>query len=123
MVVSVPQQWLDAGLCTGLGCFVCGFSVLIENKRRRQEMALYCAPRALYTVIDSIVPAALQDGILGAFISRWGERTLFAVSTGTVISATVHRPDLVSGVVRGILGLAVGDWDGKAAQMPKRIKP
>lgn len=47
LVSSVPQQPLDSGLCVMLGCAVCGFSVLIENKRRRREMALYVAPRAL----------------------------------------------------------------------------
>jgi hypothetical protein len=43
----VPQQTWESGACALLGCFMCGFSVLIENKRRRGEMALYVAPRAL----------------------------------------------------------------------------
>ncbi|SGY30618.1 BQ5605_C002g01170 [Microbotryum silenes-dioicae] len=117
----ISQQAMDGGWCTGLGCFLCGLSVLIENKRRRREMALYCAPRALYTVLDSIVPQVVQNGPMGVWLAKWGERALFALSTGTVVSATVHRPDLVSGVVRGILGLAVGDWDGKAVKQIKKI--
>ncbi|SCV68785.1 BQ2448_906 [Microbotryum intermedium] len=117
----VSQQAMDGGWCIGLGCFLCGFSVLIENKRRRREMALYCAPRALYTVLDSIVPQVVQNGPMGAWLAKWGERSLFALSTGTVVSATVHRPDLVSGVVRGILGLAVGDWGGKAVKQVKKV--
>ena len=34
------------------------------------------------------------------------------MSTGTVIAATVHRPELISGVVRGVMGKAIGDWGG-----------
>lgn len=37
----------DGGLAMLLGTFMCGWSVLIENKRRRGEMALFVAPRAL----------------------------------------------------------------------------
>ncbi|KAK4058092.1 hypothetical protein OIO90_000831 [Microbotryomycetes sp. JL221] len=109
---NVPQQFWDSGACVGLGCFVCGLSVLIENKRRRKEMALYVAPRALYATMEEIVPMFLQQGKLGQFVTYYIERAVFAASTGTVIAAMVHRPDLVSGVVRGIAGLAVGDWGG-----------
>ena len=34
--MGIPQQVLDGGLSVGLGCFVCGFSVLLESKRRRK---------------------------------------------------------------------------------------
>jgi hypothetical protein len=44
---SLPQQIWDGGVAPLLGCMACGFSVVIENKRRRGEMALYVAPRAL----------------------------------------------------------------------------
>jgi hypothetical protein len=60
--------------------------------------------------MDELVPTFLSVGARGELISRWIERFIFALSTGTVISATVHRPDLVSGVVRGIMGKAIGDW-------------
>ncbi|KAM0756416.1 para-aminobenzoate synthase, subunit I [Meredithblackwellia eburnea MCA 4105] len=106
----IPQQPLDSGLCTALGCFLCGFSVIIEKKHRRREMALFCAPRALYAVMDEIVPTFLTKGRAGDFLSKWLERIIFAASTGTVLSATVHRPDLVSGIMRGIMVTAVGDW-------------
>lgn len=62
--------------------------------------------------MDHIVPSFLAHGRTGEFLSRWIERWIFALSTGTVIAATVHRPDLVSGVVRGVLAKAVGDWGG-----------
>ncbi|KAL8283171.1 hypothetical protein RQP46_005949 [Phenoliferia psychrophenolica] len=116
---AVSQQILDSGLCTALGCFLCGFSVLIENKHRRREMALFVAPRALYAMMDEFVPAFLTKGAAGDILSRWIERLVFAASTGTILSATVHRPDLVSGVVRGVFGTAVGDWGKKARALEK----
>ncbi|KAK4054862.1 hypothetical protein OIV83_000786 [Microbotryomycetes sp. JL201] len=117
---NVPQQFWDSGACVGLGCFVCGLSVLIENKRRRKEMALYVAPRALYATMEEIVPGFLQNGKVGQFMTYYIERAVFAASTGTVIAAMVHRPDLVSGVVRGVAGLAVGNWGGDAVVQTKK---
>jgi hypothetical protein len=47
-------------------------------------------------------------------------KTVLLTSTSlydtTVIAATVHRPDLVSGVVKGVVGVAVKDWNGKASR-------
>ncbi|BGO96741.1 Para-aminobenzoate synthase, subunit I [Rhodotorula toruloides ATCC 204091] len=113
LVPSVPQQPLDAGLCVMLGCAVCGFSVLIENKRRRREMALYVAPRALYAMLDDLIPPSLLRGRVGDTLSTLLERLVFSFSAGTVITAAVHRPELVSGVVKGVTGFAVGRWGGE----------
>ncbi|GAA5923218.1 uncharacterized protein JCM15063_003573 [Sporobolomyces koalae] len=104
------QQRLDGGLAVYLGCIMCGFSVLIENKRRRREMALFTATRALYAVVDDVAPNLLTNGPTGEFLTKWLERIIFSTSAGTVIAATVHRPDLVSGVVSGVVGVAVKDW-------------
>ncbi|KAI5478287.1 integral membrane protein [Pseudohyphozyma bogoriensis] len=108
--LNVPQQLWDSGLCTGLGCFVCGFSVLIENRHRRKEMFLFVAPRALYSLLDDVAPEVMTHGRLGEFLSTWVERWLFAISSGVLTSTAVHRPELVSGVLRGAMKLAVGDW-------------
>ncbi|KPV78468.1 uncharacterized protein RHOBADRAFT_10952 [Rhodotorula graminis WP1] len=94
---AIAQQPLDAGWCVVVGCAMCGASVLIENKRRRREMALYCAPRAL-----CVAP--------GKALARWAERAVFALASGTVISASVRRPDAVSGIVRGVTAYAVKGW-------------
>lgn len=48
-----PLMW-DSGLCVGTGCFMCGWSILAENTRRRQEMALFVAPRAAATVFPRL---------------------------------------------------------------------
>ncbi|GAA5834298.1 hypothetical protein JCM9279_004276 [Rhodotorula babjevae] len=107
---AIAQQPLDAGWCVLVGCAMCGASVLIENKRRRREMALYCAPRALYAILDELVPASLHQSPAGEALARWAERAVFALASGTVISASVHRPDAVSGIVRGVTGFAVKGW-------------
>lgn len=44
---GVSQQGLDGGLCVLAGTLACGGSILIESKKRRREMALFVAPRAL----------------------------------------------------------------------------
>ncbi|KAH0562639.1 hypothetical protein GP486_002679 [Trichoglossum hirsutum] len=43
--VITPLMW-DGGLCVGAGCTMCGWSILIEAARRRQEVAFFVAPRA-----------------------------------------------------------------------------
>lgn len=43
-----PTMW-DSGLCVGAGCVLCGLSTLIEAEKRRMELALFVAPRALAT--------------------------------------------------------------------------
>ncbi|KAJ5223830.1 hypothetical protein N7468_008372 [Penicillium chermesinum] len=48
-----PQMW-DAGLCVGSGCLMCGWSILVEKARKRQELALFVAPRAAATVLPRL---------------------------------------------------------------------
>ncbi|GAA97726.1 uncharacterized protein L969DRAFT_20467 [Mixia osmundae IAM 14324] len=116
---SVSQNFWDGGFAPALGCFMCGFSVLIENKRRRGEMALYVAPRAVYAVMDEVLPEWLFSGKTGQLVSKYSERSIFALSTGVVTAAAVHRPALLRGLMRGVLRYLVGDWDGDARQAPE----
>ena len=48
-----PMMW-DQGLCIRAGCILCGFSIFLESKRRRQEVALFVAPRAAATFIPRL---------------------------------------------------------------------
>lgn len=48
-----PMMW-DSGLCVGVGCLMCGWSVLAEKARKRQELALFVAPRAAATVLPRL---------------------------------------------------------------------
>lgn len=43
-----PQQW-DNGLSVSVGCLLCGTSIMLEKRSRRQEIAFFVAPRALAT--------------------------------------------------------------------------
>jgi len=45
-----PMMW-DSGLCVGAGCLLCGWSVLIEAEKRRPELAMFVAPKALATFL------------------------------------------------------------------------
>ncbi len=45
-----PMMW-DQGLCVGAGCLLCGWSILIEAEKRRQEVAFFVAPRAASTIL------------------------------------------------------------------------
>lgn len=78
-------------------------------------MSLYCAPRALYTLFVSSSNNNnnnFNHGINSTSSSRWIEKSIFSFSTGIVMTSMIHRPDLVSGVVRGVLGKVTGDWNG-----------
>lgn len=45
-----PMMW-DQGLCIKVACAMCGWSILLEAPKRRQEVALFVAPRALATIL------------------------------------------------------------------------
>ena len=45
-----PITW-DSGLCIAAGCALCGWSILIEGRTRRPELAMFVAPRALATFL------------------------------------------------------------------------
>lgn len=45
-----PLMW-DSGLCVRAGCILCGWSILIEAGKRRAELAMFVAPRALATLL------------------------------------------------------------------------
>lgn len=67
-----PLMW-DSGLCVGAGCFMCGWSVLVEKARKRQELALFVAPRAAATVLprlyDEKVCTRLSAEVLHSYLS------------------------------------------------------
>jgi len=70
-VFDLPFSFWDSGLGPGLGSIACGFAVFIEEKRKRAEMALYVAPRALFAVAESLKPGWLSQGKKSAL---WTER-------------------------------------------------
>ncbi|KAK0525056.1 hypothetical protein OC834_005300 [Tilletia horrida] len=99
----ISHQYWDAGLGPLLGSWLCGFSIFLEEKKKRAEMALYVAPRALFAMAESIRPGWLSQGGRSA---KWTERVIFGLSLGVVISAARHRPDLLRGIT-AILSVVV----------------
>ncbi|KAI8963391.1 hypothetical protein F5Y11DRAFT_356345 [Daldinia sp. FL1419] len=84
------RQTIDQGVCVGTGCFLCGWSVLIEKTARRKELALFVAPRAMATLLPRRYSLDKQ----------WRETFVFAFSTAVVF--TCVKGD--RGRVRGMFG-------------------
>ncbi|CBF69759.1 hypothetical protein AN6296.2 [Aspergillus nidulans FGSC A4] len=90
-----PQMW-DSGLCVGAGCVMCGWSILVEHAKKRQEIALFVAPRAAATVL----PRFYDQKYL------YRERTMFAISAAVLLTCLKESPDMVRGVF-GKIGRSV----------------
>ncbi|KAI0121553.1 hypothetical protein F4776DRAFT_631362 [Hypoxylon sp. NC0597] len=88
------RQAIDAGLCVGSGCFLCGWSVLIEKMARRKELALFVAPRAMATLLPR---RYLLD-------KQWRETFVFAFSTAVVFTCARENPQRLRGVFGKVLG-------------------
>ncbi|KAJ5974521.1 hypothetical protein N7481_011731 [Penicillium waksmanii] len=82
-----PMMW-DSGLCVGAGCFMCGWSVLVEKARKRQELALFVAPRAASTVLPRLYDKKYF----------YREHIAFATSAAILITCLREKPRLVRGV-------------------------
>lgn len=88
------RQTIDAGLCVGCGCFMCGWSIFLEAASRRKDMALFVAPRALATLLPRRYPLDKQ----------WRETFLFAFSTAIVFTCVGENRNRVRGVLGSVLG-------------------
>ncbi|CAM1503890.1 Fc.00g014810.m01.CDS01 [Cosmosporella sp. VM-42] len=91
------RQRIDGGICVGTGCFLCGWSVLIETASRRKDMALFVAPRAMAT----IVPRRY------ALEKQWRETLAFAASTAVVFTCVFENPKRVRGVFGRMLSMVL----------------
>ncbi|CAD6936911.1 unnamed protein product [Tilletia controversa] len=109
MFPHISHQYWDSGLGPLIGSWLCGFSIFLEEKRKRAEMALYVAPRALFALAESVKPGWLSKEGRSA---KWTERVVFGLSLGVVISAARHRPDLLRGIT-AILGVVVRPANAK----------
>ncbi|EED15500.1 integral membrane protein [Talaromyces stipitatus ATCC 10500] len=87
-----PMMW-DSGLCVGAGCFMCGWSILVETAPRRQEIALFVAPRAAATIL----PRRYER----KYLMR--EQIAFALSAAVLLTCAQERPDVIRGVFGRLL--------------------
>lgn len=85
-----PQMW-DAGLCVLAGCLTCGWSILVETRHKRQELAFFVAPRALATLLPRVYNKKHQGR----------EQIVFALSVAIVLNAAKTAPEQT---VRGVFG-------------------
>ncbi|KAL8820860.1 MAG: hypothetical protein Q9223_001016 [Gallowayella weberi] len=90
--VISPMMW-DQGLCVCAGCVLCGWSILIETKRRRQEVALFVAPRAAATLL----PRQYEVKYF------WRERAVFSVSVALLFALAQDNPHWVRGMLGSVL--------------------
>ena len=86
-------QQIDAGICVGSGCALCGWSILLENEGRRQDIGLFVAPRALATLLPRQY----------LWENQWRETMAFAASTAVVFTCVGERPERVRGVLGRVL--------------------
>lgn len=91
------RQQIDGGLCVGTGCFLCGWSVLLEPAGRRKELALFVAPRAVATMLPRRYDAD----------KLWMERLVFAVSTAVVFTCVLENKKRVRGILGPVLGMVL----------------
>lgn len=95
---SIPwRQRIDSGLCVGTGCFLCGWSMLIETPSRRKDIAMFMAPRAMATFLPRRYPLEKQ----------WRETVVFAASTAVVFTCVKENPDRVRGVFGRLLKMVM----------------
>lgn len=86
-------QQIDSGICVASGCALCGWSILLENEGRRQDIGLFVAPRALATLLPRRY----------LWEKQWRETMAFAASTAVVFTCVGERPERVRGVLGKIL--------------------
>jgi hypothetical protein len=90
---TAARQRIDAGVCVGTGCILCGWSVLIEKPSRQKDMALFVAPRALATLLPRRY----------ALDKQWRETLVFAASTAVVFTCVLENRQRVRGVLGTVL--------------------
>lgn len=90
---TAVRQRLDSGLCVGTGCVLSGWSVLLEPPNRRQDLALFVAPRAVATLLPRRYNADKE----------WVERVVFAASAAVVFTCVQENSKRVRGVVGTVL--------------------
>jgi hypothetical protein len=91
---TIPaRQQIDSGVCVASGCAICGWSILLENAGRRQDVGLFVAPRALATLLPRRY----------LWENQWRETLAFAASTAVVFTCVGERPERVRGVLGRVL--------------------
>jgi len=102
-IFGIDQTRLDRTMAPLMGCIMCGFSILIENKHRRGEMALYVAPRAIYSLMERMLGPHRTGRSWEKMAADASEMVIFSGAVATVIEAMYRRDDMVRSSVKGIM--------------------
>ncbi|KAJ6570916.1 hypothetical protein DFH09DRAFT_1153350 [Mycena vulgaris] len=94
-LISKPSFWVPG--------FLAGLALLIEEPRRRAELAMYVLPKGL----ESAWVAARGRGLVFR-TGNWGESALTGMAMGMVMSIYQNDPQHLSGLVRKILYQFIG---------------
>ncbi|TBU28745.1 hypothetical protein BD311DRAFT_757898 [Dichomitus squalens] len=86
-----------------LGGLLSGLSLFVEEKRRREELAMYVLPKALES---AWVMARGKGWVFG--MGQFGDALLTAIGMGMVMSTYQNDPQHLSGLVRRILYQFIG---------------
>lgn len=90
-------QRLDSGISVATANVLCGWSIFIETKARRKDMALFVAPRALGTLVSRRYSVDKQ----------WRERFVFALSAAVLSTCIRENPRRVRGWLGRLLAYAI----------------
>ncbi|KAG9317934.1 hypothetical protein JVU11DRAFT_2167 [Chiua virens] len=104
--VKIPQSILAilvSKYSYGIGGFLCALSILIEEKRRRGELAMYVLPKGL----ESAWLTARGKGWVFR-TGEFGEMILTAIGMGLVMSTYQNEPQHLSSLVRRMLYQFIG---------------
>ncbi|KAJ6588609.1 hypothetical protein B0H19DRAFT_1100265 [Mycena capillaripes] len=102
----LPQPLVDLLISKGsfwVPGFLAGLAILIEEERRRAELAMYVLPKGL----ESAWAAARGRGLVFR-TGNWGESALTGLGMGMVMSIYQNDPEHLSGLVRKILYQFIG---------------
>lgn len=95
-VLIFRYTWWLCGLSTGL-------ALLIEDERRRAELAMYVLPKGL----ESLWVAARGQGLVRS-TGNWGEVALTGLGMGMVMTIYQNDPQHLSGLIRKVLYQFIG---------------
>lgn len=102
-ILGINQARLDNTLGPLTGSMLCGLSLLIENRHRRGEMALYVVPRALFSVTGRVLSPLKKQRWWDLFGSKLTEDIVFATSLMVVINALYKNKEMVRPSIRGLM--------------------
>ncbi|RPA86913.1 hypothetical protein BJ508DRAFT_234232 [Ascobolus immersus RN42] len=98
LMSQAPVGFFDNEIIVRVGCMLCGWSIYLEEARRRAEMAFFVAPRALAVVLPRKYDVT----------KRWREVLAFALSAGVIVTAAREERRLLRGVFGRLLSSITG---------------